>query len=138
MQRIEKTIDELNQAAGRYGTLRSLFNEFQKSVEEAGKTSFPVKGIAVTTASPIKTEVNFLDRQYVICFSVSNGQGVLEFARVESAQGHPKLAQLASAGFNGQGVLNIKQPPSEDPMNLKEISCCLNLLSSWLLNDVSA
>ncbi len=137
MQQIEKTLDELNRVAARYTTLKSLFSQFQQSIEKASK-SFPVKGIALTTVTATKSEVEFLDRRYTISFSVADGHGAIEFTRMKEPPANSEPTRLALVRFNGEGVLDIKQPASEDPMNLKEESCCLNLLVHWLLQDAPA
>lgn len=92
----------------------------------------------MNTLSTTKTEVTFLDRLYIVSFSVANSQGVIVFARVSDGRANAEVTQLGSVSFNGQGTVDIKQPPNEDQMNMKEDSCCLNLLLNWLLEDTHA
>ena len=136
MQPIKKTFDELNRVAIRYAALKVLFSQFQLFLEEASK-SLPVKGIVITTASTTESEVEFLDKRYVISFFAEGGHGLIEFSNARGVPSNAEPTQLALARFNGQGVLDLKQPASEDEMNLKEESCCINLLMNWLLQEAS-
>jgi hypothetical protein len=135
MQAIEKAIEQLTPLVSRYQSLKVLFNQFQKCIEEANKQTFPVKEISVNTLSAIKSEVNFLDRLYVISFSIVKSQGLIAVARVSDSQTNAEITQIDSVSFNGQGVVATQQPQNEDQINIKEESCCLNLLLNWLLKD---
>ena len=132
MEPIEKAIQQLTSLVIRYQSLKLLFNQFQKHIEEANKQTFPVRGILVNTLSATKSGVTFLDHLYVVSFSVQNSRGVIVFTSVGDGHTNTEVTQVGSVSFNGQGVVDIKQPPNEDQMDINNDSCSLNLLLNWL------
>ncbi len=130
MERIETIVDNLKSIEGRYANLKSLFNVFQKNLEGLNANTFPLKGIGVTNIDDVNTEIIFLDEKYTIRFSAYTKDDVL-MGRIKFFIKHDlddNLKELKAFLFNGTGKVDIDQPQKEDPINLNEDSCCMNIV----------
>jgi len=141
MLNIDQAAQNLSSYSARYQSLRNIFGVFQQAIETSNKAQFPVKGISVNTDSHTTCHVQFLDRRYVVIFTVANDQGAqmgkISMCR-EHGDGTRDKTDIGGVTFNGQGILDIQQPVGADAMMLNDDTTCIKLLLNWLVKDVSA
>jgi hypothetical protein len=139
MNTLEEMTGQLSSLHSRHNSFKGIFNTFQKSINHLGSATFLVKGITLDSATEDKTVISYIGRTYEITFSscmVNTAfKGKISISRVLN---NSEICEVSSITFNGQSVVDVKQPEDEDPISLAEDGCCLNLVLNWIFSDLNA
>jgi hypothetical protein len=138
MNTLEEMTDQLSSLHSRHNSFKGIFNTFQDSINHLESATFLVKGITLDSATEDKTVISYIGRTYEITFSscmVNTAlKGKISISRVLN---NSEICEVSSITFNGQSVVDVKQPKDEDPMSLAEDGCCLNLVLNWIFSDLN-
>ncbi len=137
MKKIDVVTDNLSRIEKRHEAFKKIFNTFQENISHLQSSTFPVRGIVVENVKDDTTTIEFIGRTYEVRFSSCSVdktfKGKISLFRIF---GESDQKGVSSATYNGESFADVQPPENEDPICLSEVSCCLNLVLNWLLNDI--